>query len=257
MKIEEQFETVTQIVLGKALSPLKDYAEYLISNAPEGRIIEKKSVASGKTVYVASAKFFLALGNRVVRADEALALGAAGKITEKEAEALTLSNAPKLLRGISTTTPEIIYSENIDTLESCGYGPTQHCFRVGLVWFSKYVAYSYWIRTSENIFGGSLLTDCSFCIRCYSSTKLVRCFEVNDSNNCADCYFCHNCEDLRDCMFCFNTKAKRYSIGNVEVGREEYLKIKKLLQGQMHSELERTKKLKYDIYNIGSRARSV
>ena len=252
MKIEEQFSTVAQIVLGKPLGPLREYGEWLISHAPEGRINEKKSLVSGKLVYAGSSKFFLALGDRVVRADEALMLGVERRITEKEAEALTLENAPKILRNISITTPEIIYSENIDTLESSAYGPTQHCLRVNLTWFSKYIAYSYWIRTSENIFGGSLLTDCSFCIRCYSSTKLARCFEVNDSNNCTDCYFCHNCEDLKEGMFCFNTKGKHYAIGNVEIGREAYMKIKKLIQGQIAGELEKSKKLKYSIYNIGA-----
>ena len=251
MKIEEQFSTVTHIVLGKPLGPLREYGEWLISHAPEGRINEKKSLVSGKLVYAGSSKFFLALGDRVVRADEALKLGIERKITEKEAEALTISNASKILQNISITTPEIIYSENIDTVESSAYGPTQHCLRVNLTWFSKYIAYSYWIRTSENIFGGSLLTDCSFCIRCYSSTSLARCFEVTDSNSCTDCYFCHNCEDVKEGMFCFNTKGKRYAIGNVEVGREAYMKVKKLILGQAVSELERAKKLKRSIYNIG------
>jgi hypothetical protein len=85
----------------------------------------------------------------------------------------------------------------------------------------------------------------------------MRCFEVNDSNSCTDCYFCHNCEDLKNCMFCFNTKAKRYAIGNVEVGREAYMKIRKLLQEQVADELEKTKSLRHDIYNIGKNAGSV
>ncbi|MCX6773028.1 MAG: hypothetical protein NTV88_04640 [Candidatus Micrarchaeota archaeon] len=57
-------------------------------------------------------------------------------------------------------------------------------------------------------------------------------------------------------MFCFNTKAKRYAIGNVELGREAYLKIKKLVQAQIIAELEKTHSLKYDIYNIGTRGKT-
>lgn len=256
MEIEEHFAKVSQIVLGKPLAPLKAYGEWLISSAPEGRINEKKSAVSERTVYVASAPFFLALGSRLAKADEALKLGER-KISAEEAERLTIGNAPKLLEKISITTPEIIYSENFDTLESSAYGPTQHCFRVAVTWFSKYVAYSYWIRTSENVFGCSLLTDCSFCIRCHSSTRLARCFEVNDSNNCTDCYFCHNCEDLRESMFCFNAKGKIYAIGNVEVGREAYLRIKKLVLGKAVADLEKKGKLSRDIYSFGSRAARV
>ena len=219
MELDKHFGTTSQIIFGKALSPLKDYGKWLLSGVKEGRIAERKSMLSGRTVYVPSARFFLALGERVVKYDEALALGGK-KISEKDAEALSLANASRLLSGISVTTSEIVWGENIGTEESCDYGPTQYCFRVAECWFSKFVAYSYWSWTSENIFVCSLATDCSFCIKCYSSTKLTRCFEVNDSNNCADCYFCHNCEDLKDSMFCFNTKGKRYAIGNVEVGRE-------------------------------------
>ena len=256
MEIEQHFATTAQIIFGKPLAPLKAHGEWLLSRAPEARITEKKSAASSRTVCSPSARFFLALGNRVLTADEALKAGGK-KISGKDAEALCITNAHALLAGISTTTPEIVWGKNVGTEESSCYGPTQHCFRVACCWFSKFIAYSYWSRTSENLFGCSLCTDCSFCIKCYSSTKLTRCFEVNDSNNCADCYFCHNCEDLKDCMFCFNTKGKRYAIGNRELPKEEYLKIKGMLQAQMHSELERTKKLEYDIYNIGSRARSV
>ncbi len=253
MEIDDHFATVTQIIFGRSLSQLKDYGEWLLSRAPEGRITGRKSAVSERTVYIPSVRFFLALGKRMVKADEALLLGQK-KISEKDADALTISSAPGLLSGISTTTPEIIWGENIGTAESCAYGPTQYCFRVACCWFSKFIGYSYWSRTSENLFGCSLATDCSFCIKCYSSTKLTRCFEVNDSNNCADCYFCHNCEDLKDSMFCFNTKGKRYAIGNLEVGREAYLGVKKLVQAQVVGELEKTKSFRYDIYNIGSKA---
>jgi len=97
----------------------------------------------------------------------------------------------------------------------------------------------------------------SFCMKCYSSTKLTRCFEVNDSNACTDCYFCHNCENLTECMFCFNAKGKRYAIGNVEVGKEAYMKVKRLVQSQLAGELERTKGCKRDIYSIGAAPASV
>jgi hypothetical protein len=53
-------------------------------------------------------------------------------------------------------------------------------------------------------------------------------------------------------MFCFNTKNKRYAIGNVEVGREEYMRIKSLVMASILSELEKTHALRHDIFNVGA-----
>jgi len=183
--------------------------------------------------------------------DESLALGEKA-LTEAEVSILCMGDAGALLSKISTTTPEIVYGTNIDTVGSACFGPTQHCLDTTFCWFSKKVACSFWTRDCDSVFGCSNLVLSSFCIRCHSSTTLTRCFEVNDSSRCSDSYFCHNCEGLTDCMFCFNTKNKRYAIGNVEVGREAYLKVKALLCAQMHAELQATHSLRHDIFSIGS-----
>jgi len=200
---------------------------------------------------VPSVDFYRQLGDNIVTSDESLVLGER-KISDAGLERLTLANARGVLESIKTTTPEIIYGRNIGTTESSCYGPTQYCHAVRFTWFCKYIAHSFWARNSEYLFGCSNVAgDSSFCIKCYSSTKLTRCFEVNDSNDCSDCYFCHNCEGLRDCMFCFNTKGKRYTIGNVEVGKDKYLEIKKLVQKEIAEELLKTGNCTYDIYTIG------
>ncbi|MEW6529128.1 MAG: hypothetical protein AB1391_04515 [Candidatus Micrarchaeota archaeon] len=117
---------------------------------------------------------------------------------------------------------------------------------------SKNVAYSFWPKYAEHVFGTYMVFYSEYCINCYKSTKLKRCFEVDNSYNCSDCYFCYNCENLSDCMFCFNTKSKRYAIGNVEIGREQYMRIKKIVLGEITTKLENDKKLDLSIYNITS-----
>ncbi len=52
-------------------------------------------------------------------------------------------------------------------------------------------------------------------------------------------------------MLCFNVKSKRYAIANVEIGREEYLRIKKLLLYDITKRLEKEKRLETSIYNLG------
>ena len=255
-EIEKGFSETSAILLGKKLTGITAYEGWLFRHV-KGRVQKKKSKISSNTVYVPSVDFYNNLGSNIVTLSESLKLGETLKLSGTEVESLSLSNASKTLSKIKTTSPEIIYSENFDTLESSNYGPTQHCYKITFTWFSKFMACGFWGRTSEHAYGYANIVDSAFCIKCYSSTKLMRCFEVNDSNNCTDCYFCHNCEDLKDCMFCFNTKAKRYAIGNVELGRAEYLRVKKLVQSQIVSELEKTHGLKYDIYNIGRNAGSV
>lgn len=252
-EIEQAFQTTSALLFGKPLTNMQDYEEWLFRHV-RGRVKQKKSKISETLVLVPDVKFYNGLGSNVVTLQESLELGLRDKLKPGEIASLNLANASEVLAGIKTTTPEIIFSENIGTEESCCYGPTQYCYKVTFTWFSKYIAYSFWSRDSEYLFGCSnVAAGCSFSMKCYSSTKLTRCFEVNDSNNCTDSYFCHNCEGLIECMFCFNTKGKRYAIGNVEIGKETYLKLKKMLQNQIYEELQRTKKLEYDIYGIGNR----
>jgi hypothetical protein len=89
------------------------------------------------------------------------------------------------------------------------------------------------------------------CIHAYRSLRLMRCFEVSDSLDSTDCYFSHNVENCQDCMFCFNVKGKRFAIGNVEMKKEDYLSVKKLVLDEIGARLEKDKKLDWGIYSIG------
>ena len=251
-EIEKAFDETCSLLFGRKVCGLFECEEWLERHV-KGKIEAKKSKISDRTVYVTSVEFYRKLGRNIVTLDESYGLGGL-KVALPDLMKLRLSNAIKVLAPLKATTPEIIYSRNLDTAESSNYGPTQHCHKVRFTWFSKFIANSFWARDSERLFGcANVAAGSSFCMKCYSSTKLTRCFEVNDSNNCADCYFCHNCEDMRDCMFCFNTKGKRHAIGNVEMDRERYLKVKKMVQEEVARELSETRSCHHDIYSIGAR----
>ncbi|MFH1285523.1 MAG: hypothetical protein ABIH99_02985, partial [Candidatus Micrarchaeota archaeon] len=104
---------------------------------------------------------------------------------------------------------------------------------------------------SKYIFGSQRAVSSLFSMKCYNSNSLTRCFEVDASTKCSDSYFCHNCEGLSEAMFCFNAKAKRHAIGNAELPREKYAKVKNAVVEQIASELERKHELKWDIFNVG------
>jgi len=249
-EIEKAFESATLVIFGKPLSGVDNYGAWLKEKVKNAKVIKKKSKLSGQDVHVVSIDFFRLMGNNVVTLNETVEM-AKRSLSEQEVEELTVENAPKLLQKICTTSPEIIFGENFDTEGAACFGMTQHCYKTAFCFWSKKVAYSFWNRECDSVFGCSNLVLSSHCLKCHSSTKLQRCFEVNDSFSCSGCHFCHNCENLQECMFCFNAKDLRYAIGNVEVGRKAYMRVKELLCSQMHKELLKEKRLRHDIFSLG------
>jgi hypothetical protein len=52
-------------------------------------------------------------------------------------------------------------------------------------------------------------------------------------------------------MFCFNTKNKRHAVGNAELGLDKYKTVRDALLEQIAAEIEKTKGLELDIFNVG------
>ena len=100
------------------------------------------------------------------------------------------------------------------------------------------------------MFGFNRARFSAFCINCFDSERLQRCFEVSEGRNCSGCYYCHNVENVQDSMFCFNVKNKRYAIANVELPKEQYLEIKKKVLAQLNGELSKTNSIALSIFNL-------
>jgi hypothetical protein len=247
-EIEKGFQTTSLLLFGERLEGLDDYADWLRASF-RNPVIKVKSRVSEALVFVPQTKFFNKIKYNLVKLEESLELGK-NSLSEEDVQRLSLANASELLAPIKTTTCEIVYSTNLNTENCACYGPTQNCYESAFAWFDKDNAYSFMPRTSENVYGCYAVIDCKFSIHCYNSAKLTRCFEVSESNNCSDCLFCYNCENVNDSMFCFNTKSKRYAIANIEVGKETFVTIKKLLVGLMAKELKETKRLGHGILDL-------
>ncbi|MFH1285312.1 MAG: hypothetical protein ABIH99_01895 [Candidatus Micrarchaeota archaeon] len=247
-KIEKSFEETTRVILGAPLKGMRNYESWL-SKHVKG-IDSVQSAVSKETVYIPPIPLYSRIKGKFVKLAESFGLDKL-KLEEKEVEELTLLNAVEKLKKISYTTPELVEGTNAAMNESTVYADASYAFRTSEAVGSKYTAYCFWPRNSEYVYGSSTLFSSKFCIKCYDSTNLARCFEVGNSANCRDSYFCHNCEGLTECMFCFNVKSKRYAIGNVEIGKESYEKIKKLVLEEIAGKLEKDKTLDVDIFNVG------
>ncbi|VVB98056.1 Uncharacterised protein [uncultured archaeon] len=251
--VEAAFRNASAVLFGRPLKGLKEYGAWL--EAYEIGSIAAPSAVSGMQVYGPAFEFYRPIAKNFVRLSEALTLGSRAKIARDAAEELRLENASAVVNGLAYVSPEIVFGRSMNVIDCGDYQNAVNIYRGSFVFDSKNIAYSFFPKFCEDAYGCHMLLSCKYCMRCRNSTNLNRCFEVTDSNNCSDCYFCHNCENVQDSMFCFNTKSKRYAIGNVEVGREKYMRIKKLVLDEIAGKLEKGKRLDLGIYSLsGKRA---
>ena len=246
--MEEAFRRATKLVLGKELSGLEKYKGWLLSRIPPGEM--RKSVLSGKEIFVGNyAKYMTVPKSRTVLEAEALSLVEAAP-KPVGAEAITLSSAHKFVDKTAYLSLDYHDGTNKNVMNCMAYAYSSNAMFCAPCVQIKDSAYNWWPRSSEHLFGCGMLFDSSFCLHCYQSSKLSRCFEVDSSNNCSDCYFCHNCENVQSGIFCFNAKNLRCAIGNIEVGREEFDKAKQALLSRTMPAIAAGKKADFDIFNL-------
>jgi len=249
-ELDSAFADTTKLLIGKEMSPLIDYREWLYSHVSP--LIFSSSPLSKRTVFAEPMKYnrFEGAEKVLIKLDEALELSESGKISDKELEKLNSTNAPEVLEKIVYISTEAEEGRNVNVMDSAAYGWAINALECWWPVKTKNAAYCGWSRQSENTFGCSLIFSSKFCLKCFNSLNLNRCFEVSNSSDCSGCYFCHNCENVHDSMFCFNIKNKRYAIGNVEVGQEQYLKIKKLVLNEIATALQAKKRFGLSIYDL-------
>ncbi len=246
--VERSWEDVTAVLLGCRMKGLQDYGPWLFSHARKPRIV--RSAKSQKNVLVMPLRSYLAWSDAMLTYEEAWEQGKQ-MLGIDEARALTIQNARQVLGDLKLATTDLRMGRNTAVEESVNYFDSSDCFFGAGYLQSKTSGYSFIVREGEGVFGSDTLLYSKFCVKCSHSTYLVRCMEVSDSFSSSDCLFCHNVENCQECMFCFNVKAKSYAIGNVEMKKEDYLRVKKLVLDEITAKLEKNKKLEFDIYNIG------
>ncbi|MFA6489512.1 MAG: hypothetical protein WCT52_02420 [Candidatus Micrarchaeia archaeon] len=249
--IEEGFAKTCELLFGKPLvGGIDAYAGWLKRHVRKSE--ENRSAASGKIVRRWDyCNYFMLPKERILTQEEALAFGEAVKIGAKEADGMALATAGRTIGKLAFFSTEYEEGTNTNCIECPTPTQAANSYRTSPVVYSKYCAYAFWPRSCEHVYGSNTMFDSEFCINCYHSVKLKRCFEMDSCRDCAGSYYCHNCENVQDSMFCFNTKNKKYAIGNAEVGRERFMQAKEMLQKYILGGLFAKKSLETDIYNIG------
>ncbi|MCX6769894.1 MAG: hypothetical protein NT051_04420 [Candidatus Micrarchaeota archaeon] len=248
--IESAFSKTAAIILGKPLSGVDKYLPWLSQHTNPAEKIP--SCLSGKLLLLPDHTHFSWFPkDRLLSLEEAEYVAERLKLSEAEAEGITFANAAKAISKIGYVSPEWRMGVSRDNLECKVEIDSTNCYSGTLPINSKYCSGFYWVRESEHIFGGNEVRASAFCMRCYRSERLQRCFEVDSSSDCSDCYFCHNCENVHDSMFCFNAKNLKNAIGNAELPREEYLKVKQQVLEEISQKLDKDKSLGRSIYSLG------
>ncbi len=247
--VEKAFTSAARVIFETELKGIMKYSEWLSRNIPTFE--NGASCASGKGLLVSDYGDFLQFPrNRLINDAEADWIGQRLTLSDDECGCLSFSSAPESLSPIAYYDPEWQVGKLNNNFECPVSVDVSNSYRTIIGVSSKKCAIGRWPRESDNIFGLHRVRLSSFCIRCFHSEKLQRCFEVLEGRNCSDCLYCHNIENVHDSMFCFNTKNKRYAIGNVELPKEKYLEIKKRVLEQLNDELTRTNAISLSIFNL-------
>ncbi|MFH1448476.1 MAG: hypothetical protein ABIG39_06440 [Candidatus Micrarchaeota archaeon] len=249
-RIDKAFNTAGRITLGANLGPITRFEKWLSKHTAT---VGRRKTPFGRETYPPFSSFPFMRGiheSRFVTNEEALELGKL-RIDLSETEELNLSVILKKIEKIAYYSPEIIAGGCQNVIGSPLSENSVNIYKVVDSNFGKNSGISGQVFNSEYVFGSFWIIDCGFCLNCYHSANLVKCFEMDGCSNCRDSMFCHNCENLSNCMFCFNAKNKRYAIGNVEFGREKYMQLRNRVLGWMVSQLEKEGCLGPDIYCMG------
>jgi hypothetical protein len=247
--VQKAWDSTCRLVLGQEIGDITRYKNWLLRhNIPIRKV---QSVLGSGEIPAASYENLKALpDSRYVNIDERVPLTCLLKLTEKEAEALTLSNAGKALSRIAYITSQFHEGTNLNVYDCPIVLWSADCEEVHGSVFCKKSAYSTWPRDSEHVFGCAFTYDSSFNIKCYNSFKLKNCFEVDSARSSTGCYYCHNVENCHDALFCSNVKNLRYAIFNKEVGKEEFSRVKQMLLARVAGELKEKGGCARDVYRL-------
>ncbi len=234
--IEKEFSKATALLLGKELLGIKRHEAWLKSGTCASKLAV--SAADGRKLMVFDYADFMSYPqDRLVSQAQAAALD--GKLSAGPAAAgASFKDASALLGGIALFSPEWIAGTGIGSVGCPINLSSSSCLECGFVRDSKFCAHSHLVINSQYVFGSREVKDSSFCLKCYQSNQLTRCFEVDASRNCSDLYFSHNCENVKGGIFCFNIKNKSYAVGNVEVGKQEFERVKAIVLREVIADLE-------------------
>ncbi len=245
--IDEAFRTTSRVIFGTEIGNVDDNTE-LLTERPD--IPKQITTFFGNEGFYPPVFFFKNIPKNLMIIGEEELVSAEAKITISSEE--SLQSIIQKMGDISLFRIDMTEGKISNIVKSSLIYHGINAYYVDDLTFGKNCAYCTFALTTEAVFGSFRAIHSKYCIRCEGPYNCTACFECDVCTNCSNCYYCHNCEGCSDCMFCFNVKSKRYAIGNVEIGKEKYLKIREIVLKELVEEIK-NRKLKFNVYSLGCR----
>jgi hypothetical protein len=247
--IRKGFSSTFSLLFRKGPGQLEQYGPWLSKYSVDLREIKTKFgcktfIPDGAGDLVCT----MAPEERMVSEPEALELG---RETLDERDIQSFSSLKDNIHKIAFFISEYTGGERNNTPACPIVYFGSNAYKVYDITDGQHAAYSFLSLESDYTYGCFRVIGCKFCINCYNSTSLSRCFELDSCTKCSDAYFCHNSEALADCMFCCNVKGLRNAIGNSPLPPAKYKSTKDSLLEQLGDRILQNNSLEKDIYNIG------
>ena len=103
----------------------------------------------------------------------------------------------------------------------------------------SHVMSSFYMRGAKHIFGSAFSGLCDFMVKSLVNININRCVDSHFIANSSDIYFSYGCVGCSDLLFSFNQNNKRHMIGNLQLPKDDYLRLKKKIVGEIAEELMR------------------
>lgn len=246
--LDEAWKTACRVMLGKDIGPLRKYEKFLSERVNP---VTKVKTAFGNETHTSDIFFYKHIPKeRTVCAEEAEEI-AKQHLTFEDGEEVNLKSVLGKISPFALFRVDFHEGSNANNIETHIAYTATNTYKVCDGTYAKNCAYDTMALNSEYVFGSYRTLYSKFCIKCHAGLELSNCFDTDCCTYTRDSYFSHNCESVDNSMFCFNTKSKRYAVGNVEIGKENYMKVKKIVLDEITAKLEKDGTLPFDIFTLG------
>jgi hypothetical protein len=252
MDIQQAFDATAKVLFGDEIGDLRDFAPYLQEMMLPYHV--EKSCISGKDVMVALS--YYPTGANFVSQEEI------GMLKFPPLSVNEIKDIDSLYRAVGERTAYCgnkLFGRNTDVTEVDNCVDSSSILHSHNVINVKYGAYLSYMREAEHVFGACGFPKAMFSMRVCEGVGASRCFESYYATNLSETYYAFNCISCSNCIFAFNLRSKRNVIGNLQLSKEEYARLKQKLVSEMGDELRRRKRLFSiaDIAFVGRNKRDV
>ncbi len=245
-KLNYAWKQTCKIVLGDEVGELRDYRPWLEEVFIQNKFPkygswkkEVKSSLTGEVNYI-FAPFY----------EKGVKFGEYNLLKEKKIEPLSINEIKDIDSILEAWKDRWYYRTNVVLGNSYNVEKSDSVFNSSFVLGSyavvesSYVAYSLWIRNGgKYAFGSFGGPGFKFSIRSSYGSNLTRGLETYFFVDASDVYFSHYVIGSTEIMFSFNQVGKHYVIGNLQLSKDKYMRIKSSLLEQIRDELKRNKRL--------------